>query len=125
MKKIILIFCLAFVLNFIWENVHSLLYASYKNGAITEFILLRATLGDAVILTLFSLPFIYLSYFKGKKWLIIPVGIVIAILIELYALQTERWAYDNAMPIIPLLNVGLTPILQLGFLGYLVYAILI
>ena len=125
MKKISLIFFLSFVLNLLWENAHSLLYASYRGAPITEFILVRASLGDALILTLLSLLFIHLSYFKKIKWLIIPIGILIAILIELYALQTGRWAYNTAMPIIPFLNVGLTPAIQLGVLGYVVYVILL
>ncbi|MBU6390568.1 hypothetical protein KGQ31_03415, partial [Patescibacteria group bacterium] len=80
---------------------------------------------DALILTLLALPFIYLAYFGNRKWLAIPAGIVIAFLIELYALHAGRWAYAAAMPIIPFFNVGLTPVLQLGILGYVAYIIVI
>ena len=48
-------------------------------------------------------------------------GIVVAVLIELWALQTGRWAYTGAMPLVPFLGAGLTPTIQLGFLGYVIY----
>ena len=125
MNKLIKIFLVSFALNFIWENLHSILYVTYKGGAVTQLILARATLVDALILTILSLPFIYIYFFKRKKWLIIPICLIISILIEIYALGTSRWAYDYGMPIIPYLNVGITPVLQLGIIGYLTYIFII
>lgn len=125
MKKIFLIFVLSFILNFIWENLHSYLYVGYMGGEITEFILLRASVVDATIITLISLPFIFIPRLKRKSWLIILIGILVAIFIELHALETGRWAYNVYMPIIPILSVGLTPTIQLGILGYLSYRIVI
>ncbi len=90
-------------------------------GKITELILLRASLVDALMITLIVLPFLYWPRFKKKSWLIIPIGIVVAVGIEWWALRTGRWSYNHWMPIIPLLSVGLTPALQLGILGYLSY----
>ncbi len=90
---------------------------------ITESILLRATLADAVMITIIILPFVFLSSFKRYNWLIIFIGIVVAVSIEWYALGTGRWAYNSYMPIIPLISIGLTPVLQLGLLGYLSFKI--
>jgi hypothetical protein len=87
--------------------------------SITQFILFHATLGDAIMITVISLPFIFLTTFKKYDWLIIPIGIIIGISIEWYALGVGRWSYNEYMPIIPLLKVGLTPTIQLGLLGYL------
>ncbi len=50
MKKWILVFVYAFGLNLIWENLHSFLYVHYKQGPITEFILVRAAISDALII---------------------------------------------------------------------------
>ena len=121
MKRIISIFAIAFVLNLIWENLHSVLYANYMGNKITEFILLRATLVDAVIITLITLPFIFYPFFKKQSWLITIIGIIIAVCIEYWALNTGRWAYNSLMPKIPILNTGLTPTIQLGLLGYVSY----
>lgn len=121
MKKIILIFFIAFILNLIWENLHSVLYDNYKGGEITQFILLRATLSDAIYIVFMVLPFIIFPNLKNKDWLIIIFGFIISISIEYYALGAGRWAYNSMMPIIPFLLVGLTPTIQLGILGYLSY----
>ena len=119
MKRIFFIFATSFILNLIWENLHSIFYANYMGGNITEFILIRASVFDAILITIILLPFLYVSYFKNKTWLIFVVGIVIAILNEYYGLSTGRWAYNSMMPIIPILNIGLTPAIQLALLGYI------
>src|SRR3989338_8723859 len=106
MRKIFLIFILSFLLNLIWENLHSYLYTSYMGQKITEAILLRASFVDAWIITMVAIPFFYIAFF-----------------IELYAMNTGRWLYNGYMPIIPLLNIGITPTIQLGLLGYLSYII--
>ena len=119
MKKPITIFLLAFALNILWENLHSLLYNNYMGGEITEYILVRAALFDALLITFISLPFMYVNVLKNKSWLIIVVGILIAILNEWYGLSTSRWMYNSFMPILPLIQTGITPTLQLGVLGYI------
>jgi len=122
-RKVFLIFFVAFILNVIWENLHSFLYDNYIGGKITEFILLRATLVDAIIIVVLCLPFIFFPSFKKQSWIIIPLGFIVAINIEWWALQTNRWSYNVYMPIIPFLSVGLTPAIQLGLLGYLSFKI--
>jgi len=121
MKKLLSIFLLAFALNVIWENLHSFLYDNYMGGKITEFILMRASLFDALVIVIILLPFIYLDFLKNKSWLIIVIGIIVAIFNEWYGLGTGRWAYNSLMPILPIIKVGLTPMLQLGVLGYITY----
>jgi len=119
-KKLALIFLLAFVLNLIWENLHSVLYYLHSGEPITQRMLFRATFIDAIFITLLSLPFIFWAWFSRRLWLIIPAGIFVAIIIEFRALLSNRWAYGEAMPIIPILNTGLTPTIQLGLLAYLI-----
>ncbi|MBI2626699.1 MAG: hypothetical protein HYW77_00435 [Parcubacteria group bacterium] len=120
-KKLFSIFIASFLLNLVWENLHSYLYIHYKAGEITQLILLRATLFDALFITLLAILFIKFAYFKDRKWYALSIGVVFAILIELSALKTGRWAYSEFMPIIPLINTGLTPTIQLGILSYLVF----
>jgi hypothetical protein len=123
-KSILYIFLISFFLNLIWENLHSFLYDNYKGGVITQSILLHATFIDALMITLIILPFILFPNFKRFSYLIILIGITLAVSIELWALGTSRWEYNSYMPIIPFLSVGLTPTIQLGFLGYISFIIL-
>ncbi|MDO8231876.1 MAG: hypothetical protein Q7T37_01605 [bacterium] len=123
MKKLLLIFISAFALNLVWENLHSFQYVSYKGGEITEFILMRASLFDAFVIAVISLPFLFISFFKEREWLLFVIGTIVAIINEWYGLSTSRWMYAAYMPIVPFVNVGLTPALQLGTLGILSFKI--
>ena len=109
LKKLLTIFILAFIFNAIWEHFHSNLYVHYQGGDITDLILLRAALFDASIITLVS----WLTF--GQK-LYIPITILVLFAIGLgqFAMLTSRWAYNDLMPIIPLIQTGLTPTIQLG-----------
>ena len=118
MRKTVFIFVSAFALNVVWENLHSFLYAHYQGGPITEFILIRASLFDAVLISIIAIPFLHLPFFRGKAWLFIIISTVVAVVNEWYGLGTTRWAYNAYMPIVPVIGIGLTPMLQLGMLGY-------
>ena len=114
-------FLLSGVLDILWQNAHVFLYANYKGGPISEFILLRAVLFDAITMLLILIIFKALPAQFQYLPLFIALNLTASILIEYWGLSTGRWAYNEMMPIIPLLNVGLTPILQLPLLGYLSY----
>lgn len=114
------IFFYALVLNLIWENLHHYLYASYRGGAITGLVLARAAAVDALIIS----AVIYLAqtadFFKKRpQFFIVVSGLVIAAAIEKWALGTGRWQYGPAMPLLPVLGIGLTPFVQLAFTGWL------
>ena len=113
----------SFILNFIWENWHARFYVHHLGRKINQKILFIATLGDVVILTLFGLVFQYVDFLRDRIWLVIPLGIAVAIWIERYALSKNRWAYNSRMPIIPFINVGLTPTIQLALLGYIILSV--
>ena len=122
--KLLNIFIISFLLNFIWEHLHSVFYTHYQGGPVTETILLKATFGDALFITALSIVFFRVEIFKRNTWMILPMGIIGAILLELFALSTGRWAYNEFMPILPYLGVGLTPTVQLGVIGYISIKIL-
>jgi hypothetical protein len=123
MKRFIVIFLVAFALNIVWENLHSFLYDSNMGGKITELTLLRASTMDALIIILILLPFLYFTFFKKRTGLIIVIGIILGILIEWVALHLNIWTYNQYMPIVPYFEVGLTPAIQLGLLGYFSFRI--
>ncbi len=125
MKQLGLVCILSFFLNIVWEYAHAPLYVSYKGGPITHFILFHASLGDALLLTLLALPFCFNSFFRTRLWLIVPLGLFVAVLVEYYGLQTGRLVYAESMPIVPLLKVGLTPFVQLALTGTVSYTIVL
>ncbi len=124
-KKYVLIFILGFVFNLVWENLHQFLYVSYKGAPITEIVLIRAAFFDAAIvfILIFLLELLPKSFRSRFSWLLIVDGFIFAVILEWWALARARWVYSPMMPIIPVVNVGLTPAIQLGLLAYLVYRI--
>ena|SRR3989344_7181350 len=116
MKKYLVLFLTAFVLNLVWENLHSVLYVSYKGGEITEGILLHATTVDAFIILA-----VFLATAKLPNRFRFPLSaitfLIIAIITEWWALGTGRWVYAETMPIIPFIGTGLSPTIQLASTG--------
>ena len=113
---------LGFVVSWLWEALHSALYSSYMNGPITVFILFRAAFVDAVIISVSI--FIARKFGKYKTLFILSAGLVVAVIIETWSLQTGRWEYNSLMPIIPVIKTGLTPTIQLAVTAYFVEKII-
>lgn len=83
-----------------------------------------ATLGDVVftfwIYSLGALAAHTLRWGLRARWNVYAatalLGAIHAFLIERVAIESGRWSYAHSMPMVPLLNVGLWPLLQLTLL---------
>ncbi len=125
------LFGLAFVLNFLWELAQKPLYIV---GTFPPFPLgwIRASLWDAVYILLVYLVLAAMHddfYWLRRKniwdlFFIIFAGFITATIVEIQALSLGKWFYAGAMPIVPILKVGLTPFLQLPLMSFLVYWIM-
>jgi hypothetical protein len=113
----------AFLLNLTWEFAQVPLFAGMPSAEHWRAILVcgRATLGDVVI----SLVAFWTvaACARARSWVLRPaaqqvsgfvaVGVLITIVMEWLATQVlGRWAYGEAMPVVPLLGVGLALLLQ-------------
>lgn len=119
--RLVRVFLLSFTLNFIWEHAHAQLYAFYKGGAITDAILLHATFADACIITACAAAYLYVPFLHKRLYVVVGALLAVAVATEWWALTTGRWVYGPDMPLVPLLNTGLTPTIQLALLGYITY----
>lgn len=117
-RALFAVFTISFIFNLLWEELHAPLYVSYQGQPITQLVLLHATLADAGFITLFAIFFFNSHLLRDRLWLIIPIGLAIALGIEWWALQTHRWVYAAAMPLLPFSHIGLTPFIQLAITGY-------
>lgn len=119
LRYVILLAVVAFLLHLIWENTQAPLYSGYQSFSRHFPICFVATFGDVVI-TLSALAFMRLF----KKDISHPadflglaiVGFLIAVVIEQHALLAGKWSYAPSMPIVPILKVGLVPVLQMTLL---------
>lgn len=109
----------AFLLHVVWENAQAPLYTGYRSFSQHFSVCLVGTIGDVVI-TLFVLAFMRLlkkDPTRPADFLALAViGFFVAVGIEQHALLVGKWGYALAMPIIPILKVGLAPIVQMTLL---------
>lgn len=117
------IFIFGFLLNFVWEIGQVPLFQGMNELTHFEVTLhcTRAALGDAVILLIAFWVIALIA--KLRNWIIQPktiqvagfiaIGVIITVIVEAIAIDVlNRWQYTAAMPILPLLGTGITPILQ-------------
>lgn len=109
-------------LNLLWEIAQLPFYTLWHTGtpATIAFAVIHCTAGDVVIaITALILCLIVFgnSHWPKQQSFLISACVVMAGLI--YTIYSERiniasgaWAYSNLMPIIPWLDVGVTPIFQ-------------
>ena len=112
---------IGFLLNLIWENAQAPLYEGY-NGFFEHFwTCLVASVVDALVLLLLFILFAVFNQclswpLTGKLWqylVLVLVGGILAVWFEKWALDVEHWSYTNNMPVVPVLDIGLLPFLQL------------
>lgn len=121
------------LLNLVWEFAHMPLYTIWEDGTTDEilFAAIHCTGGDALIgLTAIMLA---VFLFGGSRWpnarmgtvlfATVAIGVGYTIFSEwLNIVVREAWAYRDIMPVIPILNVGLSPLLQWIVIPVLAYA---
>ena len=121
---------LSFLGHFAWEILQAPLFSSmiqvdHFSGI---FICLKATLGDLAIALAAFWSAALLA--RSRRWftlqggsasaIFFAVGLLLTIGLEyLHTEITGRWAYDGAMPLLPVIGTGLTPILQWIFVPLL------
>lgn len=129
-KRLVLtIGLIALPLNLIWELVQMPLYKgpSYNIAQIAFCAL--ASVADAlmVLLLYFGVSLIFNNSFwiQHPKWQQVAITILMggtgAVLAEIRHLSSGTWAYADSMPIIPIVNVGMSPVLQFMVLPLLIY----
>lgn len=121
----------SFAVHFVWEYAHFSLYAGYEqwSGSVPAYFL--ATVGD-VLYTLGAFALVS-GIKKSYEWIssatladylmLVTLGCLIALLVEYKGLALDRWEYLPEMPLIPLLGVGISPILQMAILLPITFAV--
>jgi hypothetical protein len=122
LRTLATLFAISVPPNFIWEVAQMPLYV--EDGKLLEFAAhcIVPSLGDGVIvLMIFGVGWIVwrrVDWFVRTAWsariLMLMTGLVIAVLVEWVAVYGfGRWSYTANMPLLPVLNIGLSPVLQM------------
>jgi len=123
-KLIALAALLSGVLHLVWENAQAPFYAGYESFGQHFWICLAVIPGDVVItLLIYGLVAAWrrdATWPRQRRWqdaaAVALVGAAVAVALERHAISAGRWSYTAAMPVIPYLGVGLTPVLQMAIL---------
>lgn len=122
--RILAIFILfTFLFHFSWEILQAPLFARMPVMSHWEatLVCLRATIGDiGIALAAFSAGALldrnvawFLRPSAGALVGYLAVGVLFTTVFEWHAVYwANRWAYSNLMPVVPLLGIGASPLLQ-------------
>ncbi len=115
---------IAAILHGTWEYLHLPLYRGYEALGTGWQIVAYATAGDIGYTLLIAL--VIAARKRDLSWIIgadrrdhataAMLGFLVALFVEYKALYLHRWAYGAAMPIVPVLQVGLSPLAQMTIL---------
>lgn len=120
---------LAFVLNLTWELAQGPLYEGYVYDFQHISFCTLASVADVLMVLLLyqgfasilKEPFWMGSPTVGRVLTLMSVGALGAILAEIRHTWEGNWAYAASMPLLPFVEVGLSPVLQFTLLPALVY----
>ncbi|PMB11181.1 hypothetical protein CEN49_02375 [Fischerella thermalis CCMEE 5273] len=127
---LLLIFVVAFVINFVWEMGQMFAYEQFATSAAQTWLICGlASIGDAVYISVLywlghriTHDRDWIAHLNGLRILTLAgAGLTSATLIEWIALVMGIWSYSEAMIRLPLLEVGILPVLQLMILPVLTF----
>ncbi len=122
---------ISLLLNFAWEMLQMPLFKGMDLNLQDTLFCAVASVADTVMVMLlyYGFAIIYKEPFWAKQmsWqrisLLIVVGFAGAVLAELRHTSAGNWSYSNTMPLVPVLNVGVVPVLQFMVLPVVIYYI--
>lgn len=131
MSKLIWIFIVAVLLNYLWELAQAPLYVGLKSYDPAVFWhCFVASLGDGLIVLVITAA----GWITLRRWdwferpgvrgylVMLAAGLLMAVLVESVAVHVlGRWEYTDRMPTVPHLDIGLVPIAQMLLLPPLVF----
>lgn len=130
----IMFFGSSFALHLLWENLQAPLYEGFVSFQQHFWICFKATGGDLLFMLIIyaALAVIHrdafwfvnrAAYDHAATWMIaVLLGVLLAVSFELWAVYVaHRWQYAEAMPLLPILRIGLTPVLQMVFVPLIAF----
>ena len=122
---------ISLIVNFAWEMLQMPLFKGMDLNWQDILFCGAASIADTlmVVLLYYGFAIIYKEPFWAKQmsWqrilLLIVVGFAGAVLAELRHTSAGNWSYSKSMPLLPVLSVGVVPVLQFMLLPVIIYFI--
>ena len=130
-KKRLLLYIavIGFLLNLIWEVAQRPLYEGYVNPWYHLPTCLWASVVDVIVVLVFWA--LFASYYKSPFWIkriswkevlvLMLLGAAVAVGFEQVSIGADMWAYTDQMPVVPYIDTGLSPLLQMMLLPLLTF----
>jgi hypothetical protein len=127
-RSLLTLFGIAAGINFVWEMAQMPLYQDMPfDELFSWWLCFRASIGDGVIvLAIWAIGaalYRRFAWFRplriGSITVLLLSGAAIAVGIEVHAISTGRWAYSALMPMMPVVDIGLSPVVQLLLLPFI------
>jgi hypothetical protein len=128
-RVILVVAAIGFLTNLVWEVAQAPLYGGFISFSRNFFMCFIASIVDAVTILLIYMGFA--AYYRDLKWLnrfswkdvvlVMAVGFLIAVIYEKWAFALDLWSYTPRMPMVPAIEVGLLPVLQMMLLPPLTF----
>jgi len=122
------IFFISFLLNLVWEVLHSQLYTTCLEIPFKKYprLIITASLKDGIWISIFYL--ITYLIFQNAEILTNPYQLTLFIVLcltfsfidEKVSINLKRWEYSKQMPTI--FGIGITPLLELAITGILTFS---
>jgi hypothetical protein len=122
MRHAVYLSTISFVLHFGWESIQCPFFYVHGSYDVSWMGRVRASLGDVMITwAIFSVVAVVSMRWRwdseqwySRQWIgLTCTALALGASVEVRALETGRWMYEPAMPILPRPEVGLVPLLQL------------
>jgi hypothetical protein len=132
-RRLTALFSLAVVPNYPWERAQSRLYVLPGGAEVQWWMCAAASVADGLmVLLIFRIGWLVTEqhdwYLRpGIRWyaVLLLSGAVVSVAGEWIAIYgAQWWAYSPDMPLVPGLNVGLTPVAQMLVLPPLIFTLL-
>ena len=128
-RFMLLVSVTAFLLNLAWEMLQVPLYQGGTYNLEHFLFCVVVSVADVIMILLIylGLALVYKSplWVYNFKWqriiAVILIGALGAALAEIKHTSEGTWSYADSMPVIPIINVGLSPVLQFTVLPVLVF----
>jgi hypothetical protein len=134
-RRLILVFVVAVLLNYLWELAQAPLYVGLENyNSAVLWHCFVASLGDALMVLLI----VATGWITLRPWewfeqpgaagyvMMLTAGLILSVSVEWVAVNIlGRWAYTERMPIVPGVRIGIVPIAQMLLLPPLIFRLVI
>ena len=126
------LFVVSVVLNYFWEIAQGFLFVGMDSWENIWWHCFVASLGDGLMVWVIHAAgwsiFRRTDWFMSPRWkgygVMLTTGLIMAVAVEWLAVHVlQRWTYTADMPVLPGVNIGIAPLLQMLMLPPLIFYI--